>query len=138
MVLFSVTVKVHRVYRQGRSNLVVWGIIYEPAVKPFMNWSVYMIMASDNSLYTGITTDIQRRWKQHLGLLAGGAKFFRGRSPVTLAYLENGHDRSSASRRESAIRKLPRARKIKLLLKDELNRAAEQSSELPVYKPLSE
>lgn len=78
------------------------------------HWFVYIILASDNSLYTGITTDIKRRWRQH-GEAAGGARFFRGRKPVKLVYLESGHDRSSASKREAAIKKLRRLKKEQLL-----------------------
>jgi putative endonuclease len=67
-------------------------------------WLVYMIAASDGSLYTGITTDMERRWRQHLA--GRGAKYFRGRAPQRLVYLETGHDRGSASRREAAIKRL--------------------------------
>lgn len=69
-----------------------------------MNWQVYIILCKDNSLYTGITTDVQRRFAQHL--TGTGAKYFRGHSPLRLVYLEDGHDRSSASRREAEIKKL--------------------------------
>ena len=69
-----------------------------------MNWQVYIILCKDNSLYTGITTDVQRRFAQHLD--GTGAKYFRGHSPLRLVYLEDGHDRSSASRREAEIKKL--------------------------------
>lgn len=69
-----------------------------------MNWQVYIILCKDNSLYTGITTAVQRRFAQHLA--GTGAKYFRGHSPLRLVYLEEGHDRSSASRREAEIKKL--------------------------------
>lgn len=69
-----------------------------------MNWQVYIILCSDDSLYTGITTDIKRRYAEHLA--GTGAKYFRGRSPLRLVYLEDDHDRSSASRREAQIKKL--------------------------------
>ena len=69
-----------------------------------MNWQVYIILCKDNSLYTGITTAVQRRFAQHLA--GTGAKYFRGHSPLKLVYLEDGHDRSSASRREAEIKKL--------------------------------
>ncbi len=69
-----------------------------------MSWQVYMILCSDNSLYTGITTDVQRRFSQHLA--GTGAKYFRGRTPKRLVYLEGDHDRSSAGRREAQIKKL--------------------------------
>ncbi len=69
-----------------------------------MNWQVYIILCKDKSLYTGITTAVQRRFAQHLA--GTGAKYFRGHSPLRLVYLEEGHDRSSASRREAEIKKL--------------------------------
>jgi len=69
-----------------------------------MHWQVYILLCSDGSFYTGISTDVQRRFAQHA---AGcGAKYFRGRSPQRIVYLEPDHDRSSASRREMAIKKL--------------------------------
>lgn len=84
-----------------------------------MHWSVYIIRCSDGSLYTGITNDVQRRFHDHARGL--GAKYFRGRQPKELVYVETGHDRSSASKREIAIKKLPRLRKLRLLSSD-LNR----------------
>lgn len=68
-------------------------------------WFVYMIRCTDGSLYTGITTDMQRRLAQHAS--RRGAKYFRGRAPGEVVYLEDGHTRSSASRREAQIKKLP-------------------------------
>lgn len=82
-----------------------------------MQWSVYMILCSDESLYTGITNDIDRHYRQHLeGRL--GAKYFRGREPKSLVYLESGHDRSSASKREFVIKQLSREHKWRLLASD--------------------
>ena len=78
-----------------------------------MNWLVYIILCSDASLYTGITNDLARRYTQHADLR--GARYFRGRRPVEVVYLESGHSRGSASRREAAIKKLPRCDKINLL-----------------------
>lgn len=69
-----------------------------------MNWQVYIVLCTDNSLYTGITTDIERRIGQHRS--GTGARYFRGRNVSQLVYLESGHDRSSASRREAEIKKL--------------------------------
>jgi len=77
-----------------------------------LNWFVYIIEASDNTYYTGITTDLERRFQQHL--TGKGAKFFRGRKPVKFVYTENNHDRSSASSRESQIKALTRKEKEKL------------------------
>ena len=78
-----------------------------------MNWQVYIILCSDESLYTGITTDVERRFAQHLA--GTGAKYFRGRSPRRLVYLELGHDRSSAGRREAEIKGLRPLDKRRLL-----------------------
>jgi putative endonuclease len=78
-----------------------------------MAWQVYIILCSDASLYTGITNDLARRYCQHAD--RRGARYFRGRRPVQVVYLENGHSRSSASRREAAIKKLPRCDKLRLL-----------------------
>jgi putative endonuclease len=78
-----------------------------------MNWQVYIILCTDNSLYTGITTDIERRLAQHGTTL--GAKYFRGRLPRRVVFLETGHSRSTASKREAAIKKLPRADKEALI-----------------------
>ena len=78
-----------------------------------MNWQVYIILCSDDSLYTGITTDVERRFAQHLG--GTGAKYFRGRSPLRLVYQEGGHDRSSASRREAQIKGLRAEEKRRLI-----------------------
>jgi putative endonuclease len=79
-----------------------------------MNWFVYMILASDDQLYTGITTDIQRRWDEHTSGKAG-AKYFRGRTPMLLCLLEDGHSHSTASQREAAIKKLNRIAKLQLI-----------------------
>jgi putative endonuclease len=67
------------------------------------NWFVYMILTSDRQVYTGITTDMARRWREHTSGKAG-ARYFRGRVPQQLCYLEANHTRSSASQREAAIK----------------------------------
>jgi putative endonuclease len=76
-------------------------------------WQVYIIICSDNSLYTGITTDIERRFRQHKE--GRGAKYFRGRQPLQVVYLENDHCRSSASRREVQIKAMNRTDKALLV-----------------------
>jgi putative endonuclease len=82
-----------------------------------VNWQVYIILCTDDSLYTGITNDVARRFNQHSD--KQGAKYFRGRQPRELVYVETGHDRSSASKRESVIKKLPRLEKLQLLASDD-------------------
>lgn len=78
-----------------------------------MNWQVYIILCSDNTLYTGITTDLQRRFGQHAS--GRGAKYFRGRQPVQIIYQESGHTRSTAGTRERKIKELARAEKLTLI-----------------------
>ncbi len=78
------------------------------------HWSLYIIEASDASFYTGITTDIERRFDEHCQGQKG-AKYFNGRSPVEVVYREDGHSRSSASRREAEIKKLSRSAKQDLI-----------------------
>ena len=82
-----------------------------------MAWYVYMLRCGDGSLYTGSTTDVERRLREHQG--GTGARYPRSRPPVTLAYAEEAPDRSAAQRREAAIKKLPRAQKLKLIGKGE-------------------
>jgi len=77
------------------------------------DWQVYIIEASDSKLYTGITTDIEHRWSSHC--TGKGAKFFRGRLPKKICYLEDKHTRSSASKREAEIKKLTRTQKQMLI-----------------------
>jgi len=76
------------------------------------HWWVYMILCSDDTYYTGITTNLDRRFKQHE--TGKGAKYFYGRKPVEFVFKEGGHDRSSASQREAAIKSLSRQKKIAL------------------------
>lgn len=82
-----------------------------------MAWYVYMLRCGDGSLYTGSTTDVERRLREHQE--GTGARYTRSRPPVTLAYAEEAPDRSAAQRREAAIKKLPRAQKLKLIGKGE-------------------
>jgi putative endonuclease len=77
-----------------------------------VEWKVYMILCSDGSLYTGITTDLERRFSEHAA--GTGAKYFRGRKPVEIAFSEGGHTRSSASRREYFLKTLSREAKLEL------------------------
>ena len=78
------------------------------------NWSLYIIEASDASLYTGISTDVERRFDEH-SQSPRGARYFNGRNPLRIVYREDGHSRSSASRREAEIKKLSRGAKQQLI-----------------------
>jgi putative endonuclease len=79
-------------------------------------WYVYIVRASDQTLYTGITTDPQRRLAEHQSGRAG-AKYFRGRKALEMVHIEEGYSRSTAARREAAIKKLSRAEKLALITK---------------------
>lgn len=78
-----------------------------------MIWSVYIIVCEDGSLYTGISTDVERRFRQHCS--GKGAKFFRARRAVRVGYRETGYTRSAASQREAAIKRMSRTEKLALL-----------------------
>lgn len=77
-------------------------------------WFVYIVRCADDTLYTGITTDIERRMKEH-NSEKQGAKYTRVRQPVELVFSEEQKDRSSASTREYQIKKLSRNKKLQLL-----------------------
>ena len=75
---------------------------------------VYILHCADDTLYTGIAKDLQRRLKEH-NTSPKGAKYTMSRRPVTLVYHEHYHDRSSASKREYAIKKMPRGKKLEMI-----------------------
>ncbi|HEB81815.1 MAG TPA: GIY-YIG nuclease family protein [Gammaproteobacteria bacterium] len=81
------------------------------------NWFVYILRCTDNSLYTGVTTDISKRLDQHNGILKNGAKYTRARQPVTLVYQETLASRSLACQREAAIKRLKKTEKEQLIAK---------------------
>lgn len=76
-------------------------------------WFLYLIRCADDSLYTGITTDLQRRVREHNTKL--GAKAVKGKLPVVMIYSESHVSRSSASKREFEIKSLTRAEKLTLV-----------------------
>jgi putative endonuclease len=74
-----------------------------------LNWVVYMLECADKSLYTGITTNLERRLAEHAA--GKGAKYTRGRGPFRLVYSETCTDRAEATRRETAIKLMDKAQK---------------------------
>lgn len=84
-----------------------------------MNYYCYIVQCADDTFYTGITTDIERRIAEHNGLdnNAKGAKYTLVRRPVSLVYAAKFSDRSSASKEEYRIKKLSREEKELLVLK---------------------
>ncbi|MCW8193468.1 GIY-YIG nuclease family protein [Proteobacteria bacterium 005FR1] len=77
-------------------------------------WYVYMIRTAGGRLYTGITTDVTRRWREHCAGKAG-AKFFRSDRAEALCLVEGGLNRSTAAQREAQIKKLAPAQKWRLV-----------------------
>ncbi len=82
---------------------------------PFSNmpWFLYLVKCRDGSLYTGITTDISRRLKEHNA--QKGAFYTQNKTPVELVYQEAMANQSQASKRESQIKRLTRAQKLELI-----------------------
>jgi putative endonuclease len=78
-----------------------------------MSHFIYIIECADNSLYTGYTTDVARRVKEHNN--EKGAKYTRGRTPVRLCYKEKYETRSQAQQREYEIKQLSRTKKLALI-----------------------
>ena len=76
---------------------------------------IYLVRCSDDSLYCGWTTDLKRRIDAHNGHIPGGAKYTRGRRPVTLVYAESFHQKQEAQRREYAIKRMAKTKKLRLI-----------------------
>ena len=76
---------------------------------------IYLVRCSDDSLYCGWTTDLKRRIDAHNGDIPGGAKYTRGRRPVTLVYSESFHQKQEAQRRECAIKQMTKTKKLGLI-----------------------
>lgn len=76
-------------------------------------WKLYMLRCCDGSLYTGITTDVATRLEAHS--TGHGAKYTRGRAPLTIAYTEVCGDHSTALKREIAVKKLTKEQKEALV-----------------------
>ncbi len=79
-----------------------------------MSYFVYILECSDKTLYTGIATDVARRLDEHNNS-DKGAKYTKIRRPLKLVYSEESENRSSASKREYEIKKLPRQKKLELI-----------------------
>jgi len=82
-------------------------------LRVFFMYVLYILTCSDGTLYTGITNDLPRRLAQHEA--GKGAKYTRGRTPLTLVYLAPCASKSAALREEARIKRLPRIEKQRLL-----------------------
>ena len=78
-----------------------------------MGWFVYMLRCGDGSLYTGYTDDVERRLAVHQS--GKGGKYTRSHLPVELVYREELPDKSAALRREAAVKRFPRQKKLALI-----------------------
>ena len=80
-----------------------------------LDWHLYLIRCRDGSLYTGITTDVDRRFAEHQENNGAGAKYLRGREPLVLVFQKKLESRSLALGVESKVKKLSKARKEDLI-----------------------
>ncbi len=78
-----------------------------------VRYFIYILQCADRSLYTGITTNVERRLKEHVA--GTGGHYTRAHPPRRIIYTESHPDRSSASKREAAIKKLNRKGKLALV-----------------------
>ena len=82
---------------------------------PVRDWCVYLLTCADGTLYCGVTKDLPRRLDMHNGRRAGGARYTRGRRPVTLTAFTQGLTQGEALRLEARVKKAPRSAKAALL-----------------------
>jgi len=75
------------------------------------DWSLYMVRTARGALYTGITTDVKRRFEEHQAGAPRGARSLRGKGPLELVFSADAGDRSRASKLEWQIKQWPRSRK---------------------------
>lgn len=104
------------IYRNIRSNHRHYFASLN-AMSTETNWFAYIVQCNDGTLYTGITTDIQRRLTQH-NSDKYGARYTRARQPVTLAHLETCETHSDAAKREHKIKQLNLSKK-RILINDQ-------------------
>jgi putative endonuclease len=83
--------------------------------KTMLDWYLYLVRCRDGSLYTGITTDVARRFAEHRESKGIGAKYLRGREPLELVFQKKLGGRSLALGVENKVKKLSKARKEELL-----------------------
>ena len=94
-----------------------------------MRWFVYLLRCGDDSLYCGMTNDVERRLEAHRRGV--GARYTRGRSPLTLVHKERATDRGDALRKEAAWKRLSRDEKLARIAKVEAQRSRRRRAGLP-------
>ncbi|MDA7581794.1 GIY-YIG nuclease family protein [Luminiphilus sp.] len=80
------------------------------------SWFVYLVECADGTFYTGVTTDLVRRIRQHNGEIVGGANYTRARRPVALAWSKACESRSFAQQEEYRVRRVPHREKIRMAM----------------------
>ena len=78
-------------------------------------YTLYILRCSDDTLYTGITNNLEKRLKMHNGELAWGARYTSGRRPVELVHSEKLESKSEALKKELQIKKLSKQEKLELI-----------------------
>ncbi len=86
----------------------------QDATRSERGWFVYMLECADGTIYTGCTTDVERRVREH-NTSPRGAKYTRSRRPVRLLIAFPMHSRSDAQREEIRVKRLPRTEKLRLV-----------------------
>lgn len=84
-------------------------------IKSSSLWYLYLVRCANGHLYTGVTTDVARRFSEHQSGGIKSAKYLRGKGPLTLMYQEQVGSHGDALRREIAVKKLSRAQKLALI-----------------------
>jgi putative endonuclease len=79
------------------------------------DWYLYLIRCRDNTLYTGISTDVDRRLAQHQSEGNAGSRYLKGRGPLSLVFQKKLGSRSLALKVERRVKKMSKARKEKLI-----------------------
>ena len=79
------------------------------------SWNTYIVRCADNTLYTGVCTDLKRRIDEHNNSTTLASRYTRSRRPVTLVYSELLANRSEACKRESEIKKMKKQQKLDLI-----------------------
>jgi putative endonuclease len=98
------------------SKKVAKKVAKKPSTIP-SEWFLYMVECADGRIYTGITTNVERRFAEHSEGGLKGAKALRGKGPLTLVFQQQMLNRSDASIAESAIKKLSKKQKVLLISK---------------------
>jgi len=79
------------------------------------DWYLYIIRCRDNTLYTGISTDVDRRLAQHRGTSNTGSRYLRGRGPLSLVLREHLDSKSLALKEEARVKRMSKAKKEELI-----------------------